>query len=236
MSLPVEKSTLTESPPRRRFPLWLDVAFCLSVIGLGFIVAGAFDLFVWHQSVGVTGVLIQGVMFTLAVAFSLGVLSAPLVFLLSSDSRVQMYIDRMVDDGRPPIVGHVFVWGAGLAMRGGMLAFALAISAALGIFWIVPTLVWLSFFHGVSPLDAASYALTLQAGRPEYDGPLGINTDPATIGFFVFTLVGWAIILGVLALAAAPLYLLWRRREARALDRWLEEERTPTDRPPSIGI
>jgi hypothetical protein len=82
------------------------------------------------------------------------------------------------------------------------VAMAVPIVAALVLFWTVPCVVWLTTFRGVGFFDAARYALLVASGRPEYDGPFGMNTDPATLGFGVMTIAGWVVLL-------APLAVIW---------------------------
>lgn len=75
-------------------------------------------------------------------------------------------------------------------------------------------------FHDVGVVDAATYAAMLSQGRPEYAGPWGMNTDPATVGFFVFCVIAWVLMLGALAVAISPLWIWWRVRERRARACW----------------
>src|SRR4051794_37697635 len=69
----------------------------------------------------------------------------------------------------------------------------------LSIFWTAPTVIWLSVAHDVPASDSFSYALMLANGRPEYEGPFGVNNDPSTIGFFLFNVVAWGLVI-------APIY------------------------------
>jgi hypothetical protein len=94
---------------------------------------------------------------------------------------------------------------------------ALPIVLGLTLFWTVPTVVWLTSFRHVGLRDAAGFAVFAANGRPEYEGPFGINSDPATLGFFAFTVVGWVALLALPALAVwVAATVLSRVRDAPA--------------------
>ena len=96
---------------------------------------------------------------------------------------------------------------------------ALAFSAVIAIFWIAPTVIWLSVFHHLSVIDAATYAATLANGPPEYAGPFGTNRDPSLIGFAVFNVLAWVVMLAPFAVIFFG--ALWLRdwREMRHIER-----------------
>lgn len=156
--------------------------------------------------------------------FVFGLLYLPLGRLMVGTAFDQ-YVTRAMMSGRPWGIGHAVTFGMGLGAMALMFGAALAFGMVVALFWIVPTVVWLSGFHDVGVVDAATYAAMLSSGRPEYSGPLGMNTDPATVGFFVFCVIGWAIMLGALTVAVSPLLLWWRIHERRARARWWAEYR-----------
>jgi hypothetical protein len=123
----------------------------------------------------------------------------------------------MVEESKPPVVGSVVAFGMGLGAIAVMFGIALAFSAALAIFWTAPTVVWLSVFHDVPVSDSATYALLLSQGDPQYDSPFGYNSDPSIIGFGIFNLLAWGAAALVLALIAAPFWLLWMWYDNRRL-------------------
>lgn len=141
---------------------------------------------------------------------------------LPKDTSVGAYLSRMLDDGKPFGIGYGIMIGALLGALGAGLVALAGIAVVLGLFWAVPTVVWLSVLHDVPLGDAISYAAVAANGNPEYSiGP--INNDPSIIGVFIFTVIGWAVILAVLAIPLLPFWLLWRWREKRKFDRWLAE-------------
>lgn len=81
-----------------------------------------------------------------------------------------------------------------------LVLIALPMVVGLILFWTVPTVVWLATFRGVGAWDAARYAAFLASGRPQYDGPFGMNNDPATLGFGLLTIAGWVVLLSPFAL------------------------------------
>jgi hypothetical protein len=140
------------------------------------------------------------------------------------DSRLGAYFDRLVDEGRPQVIGHVAAFAAGFGVLAALLASFFVVASVLMIVWMVPTVVWLSVIHDVPLADSVRYTLDVHAGRPEYD-VLWFNTDPALIGHTIFTLVGWAVILALVAIPLLPFWLVWRWREHRRDERWLAEYR-----------
>jgi hypothetical protein len=213
-----------DSPTQRDFSLATDLTVIAVVIGLSAVGAIATQWLAGGQiSIAETAGL--GITYLVVGTAVLGWLLTIISRLRPEHSVLRNYMDRLIDDEKPWGLAHVAGFGMGLAVLGGFFALAVAASAGIALIWIVPTLVWLSVLHDVPVWDAISYALYMAEGRPEYTGPSGFNTDPRTVGFFLFTAAGWAVILVALALVASPVLLTIHVRRRRAEQRWWDEYR-----------
>jgi hypothetical protein len=123
-----------------------------------------------------------------------------------------------------PVLGIVIAWLLFPFMIAGWLLVIAPFVAALVVFWTAPTVVWLSVFHNVSVIDAATYAVTAANGRPEYETAWGTR-DPSVVAFGIFNLLAWGAFLLALVILAAPFFIYWDWREHRRRQAWLVELR-----------
>jgi hypothetical protein len=86
-----------------------------------------------------------------------------------------------------------------------------AVTVPLAIFWTAPTILW-GGFMGVSPVDAFFYALGASDPQPQ-GASLLVTPDSFFIGFALFNILTWALIVAVVS--APVVYLKRRRRDAR---------------------
>jgi hypothetical protein len=217
------RGTADHARERREFSRWTDAAVAAALILGSVIGAMALDIAIgWPVSL--VGVAVHACFVFLAAAFVFGFIYPTLSRVLPDGTLLDDYIARF-DEGRPWGLAQVAVFVMGLGAIASLFALAVGFGIVLSLFWVVPTVIWLSVFHDVSVVDAGSYALFVSQGRPEYEGPGGVNTDPATMGFFLFTLVGWAVILAAIALAVSPIAVLWYLRHRRNEALWWEKFR-----------
>jgi protein-S-isoprenylcysteine O-methyltransferase Ste14 len=142
------------------------------------------------------------------------------------DSKVRPRAERhLVTHGLWSLITIVFSWLTFPILLAWLFIPALAFAAVLGVFWTAPTVVWLSLFHDVPFTDSLTYAVTLANGRPEYEGPFGINNDPSLIGFGLFNLAAWAAVLAPFAVAWFALMWFLDRRELKRIEREFEQRR-----------
>lgn len=139
------------------------------------------------------------------------------------DSKVRPVADRhLVLKGLWNLIAYACMWLAFPILLAWLFIPALAFSAVLVVFWTAPTVIWLSLFHDVPFTDSLAYALTLANGRPEYEGPFGMNQDPSLIGFGLFNVVAWAILLAPLVIAWLVIGFILERRDLRRIEREFE--------------
>lgn len=186
-----------------------------AVISLG--ISWAAD---WPLSVVRTPILALSVL--LGFGAVLGFLSPACSWLPKRYTAFDDYLLRL-SELRPWGIAHILIVGMGLGVIALLVAGVIAFAIAVSLFWIVPSVVWLSLFHDVSVVEAANHALLASHGRSEYEGVRGINTDPSLIGLFLFNLAVWLVILVAALLMASPFFALWLRWDKRRTDRLLNE-------------
>jgi hypothetical protein len=199
-----------------RFSLRTDLLVALYLAGgslvIGIVPALVFDL-------PVRGVFVITVTALVCLSAVLGLLS----LVVPTGNAVGDYLCRMVDENRPWGIGYIAEFAAGITLIASVMAFVVFVTSALALFWMVPTVLWLSVFRGVSISESVTYALMLTNGRPEYDGPGGLGTDPGTIVFFLFNVVAWLLIIAALCVLLSPIWFGWKWRERRRFEKWRED-------------
>jgi hypothetical protein len=201
----VKRSTASD----RDFSYKTDAFVCLALVGAILVTAAALQLIAFGVTPNPIETPILALVYLVTASFVFGVLFTPLERFLPNHWAFIRYINRMMLEFKPPVIGWVVGFAMGLGYIAVMLAIVFAFSLALSIFWIAPTVVWLSIFHNVPVSDSASYALFLSQGDPRYDTPFGTTNDPSVIGFGIFNLLAWGAAALVLAVIVAPFWLLW---------------------------